>query len=86
MLDEMSAAQIAENRLEATEADAKVTPVKNGVKFILKSAMKGHRQIFWNEHLGNGEYKLRIQNANSNNQRAWFVIDSRTKTIRPAQN
>jgi hypothetical protein len=84
-LDEMSAAQIAENKLEATEADAKVQPVKNGVKFILKSAMKSRRQIFWNEHLGNNEYKLRIQNANPNNQRAWFVVDSRTRTIRPSE-
>lgn len=59
--------------------------MKNGVKFILKSAMKGRREIFWNEHLGNNEYKLRIQNSNANNQRAWFVIDSRTKTIRPSE-
>jgi len=84
MLEELSQAQSTTKRLEATEADAKMQPVKNGVKFLIKNKMKAQRQMFWNDHIGNNQFRLRIQDNNANNQRAWFVFDSRTKTIRPA--
>jgi hypothetical protein len=46
--------------------------------------MAGNRQLFYNEKMGSGQYRLRIQNSNANNKRAWFVFDSRTRTIRSA--
>lgn len=48
--------------------------------------MSGNRQLFWNEHIGGGQYRLRIQNSNANNKRAWFIFDIRTRTMRAAIN
>jgi hypothetical protein len=71
-------------RTVVQETDARIQPVKNGVKFLLKSKMAGNRQLFWNDQIGSGQYRLRIQNANPNNKRAWWIFDSRTKTMRSA--
>ena len=69
-------------RIEVQEAETRIQPVANGVRFLLKSKMNGARQLFMNEKMGHGQLRVRIQNANPNNKRAWWVFDSRTKTIR----
>lgn len=46
--------------------------------------MAGNKQVFWNEHIGGGQYRLRIQNSNANNKRAWWIFDTRTSTMRAA--
>jgi len=71
-------------KTEVTEVDAKIQPLKNGVKFLIKSKMSGEKALYWNEPIGNDQFRLRIQNSNAHNQRAWFMFDSRTATIRSA--
>ena len=44
--------------------------------------MAQSRAIFWHEHIGAGQYRLRIRNTNPANNRQWFIHDSRTHTIR----
>lgn len=57
-------------------------PIGNGILFQIKSRMAGNRALFWHEHIGGGQYRLRIRNNASYNDRQWFVFDSRTQTIR----
>ena len=71
-------------RTVVQEADVRIQPVANGVKFLLKSKMGGNRQLFWNDKMGSGQYRLRIQDANPNNKRAWWIFDARTRTMRSA--
>jgi hypothetical protein len=74
-------------RTVAEEKEARIQPVSSDkIKFLLKSKMSGSRQLFWNEHMGSGQYRLRIQNSNANNKRAWFIFDSRTRTMRSSIN
>jgi hypothetical protein len=56
--------------------------LKDGRRFQIKTRMRGHRALFWHEHIGGGQYRLRIHNNNSRNNRQWWIFDSRTKTIR----
>jgi hypothetical protein len=57
-------------------------PLKDGVKFQLKSKMAGNKAVFWHEHIGGGQYRLRIRNNNPSDNRQWFVFDHRTRSIR----
>jgi hypothetical protein len=59
-------------------------PVKDGVKFMLRSRMPGGKMIIYHSHVGRGQYVLRIANFNTNDKRAYWVFDSRTRTIRVA--
>jgi hypothetical protein len=40
------------------------------------------RALFWSEHIGSNQYRLRIQNNNPGNNRQWWTFDWRTKSIR----
>jgi hypothetical protein len=44
--------------------------------------MKDHRALFYAEHIGGSQFRLRIQNNNPNDKKQWWSFDSRTKTIR----
>jgi hypothetical protein len=57
-------------------------PRKDGVLFQIKSLMKGRRALFYSEHIGSGQYRLRIRNNKPKDNKQWFVFDWRTKTIR----
>jgi hypothetical protein len=57
-------------------------PLKSGLKFQIKSRMKNNRALFWNEHIGGDQWRLRIRNNNPENMKQWFTFDARTKTIR----
>jgi hypothetical protein len=57
-------------------------PVADGVKFQIKSAMDAHRAVFSHEHIGSNQFRLRIRANDPDNNKQWFVHDSRTKTIR----
>ena len=48
--------------------------------------MAENRALYWSEHIGAQQYRLRIRNNRPNGQKQWFVFDSRTHTIRPASN
>jgi len=58
-------------------------PLANGVKFQIRSRMKGNKALFWKEHIGGGQYRLRIQAHDPENKRQWWFFDSRTRTVRP---
>jgi len=57
-------------------------PLSDGVKFQIKTQMKSHRALFWKEHIGGYQYRLRIRNNNPENNRQWFIFNRRTHTIR----
>ena len=61
-------------------------PLRNGIKFQIKSMMKSGRALFYAEHIGSHQYRLRVQNNNPYDNKQWFVFDWRTKSIRPAAN
>lgn len=44
--------------------------------------MSGNRALFWNEHIGGNQFRLRISNNNPRNNKQWWAFDSRTRTIR----
>jgi hypothetical protein len=45
--------------------------------------MKGNKALFWAEHIGGHQYRLRIQAHDPENKKQWFIFDSRTRTVRP---
>jgi len=57
-------------------------PLKNGRKFQIKTRMQYNRAVYWAEHIGSYQYRLRIRNTNAGDNKQWFVFDSRTNTIR----
>jgi len=57
-------------------------PLRDGVKFQIRSRMAQRRALFWHEHIGGHQFRLRIRDNNPENIRQWFVFDSRTRTIR----
>jgi hypothetical protein len=57
-------------------------PLRSGQGFQIRSRMRYHRALFWHEHIGSHQYRLRIRNTNPGNNRQWFVFDWRTRTIR----
>jgi hypothetical protein len=61
-------------------------PLKDGILFQIKSAMKGRRALKMHEHIGGGQFRLRIQNNNAKDNKQWFVFDWRSKTIRASSN
>jgi len=44
--------------------------------------MVQNRALFWHEHIGGYQYRLRIRDNNPYNNKQWWRFDSRTKTIR----
>ena len=60
-------------------------PLKNGVKFQIRSKMAEGRALYYSEHIGNYQYQLRIRNTYPGDGKQWFVFDSRTRTIRANQ-
>lgn len=57
-------------------------PLSDGVRFQIRSRMSTHRAVYWAEHIGAYQYRLRFRNTNPRDSKQWFVFDSRTKTIR----
>ena len=58
-------------------------PLSDGVKFQIRSRMHGNKALFWHEHIGGYQYRLRIQAHDPVNKRQWWIFNSRTRTIRP---
>lgn len=44
--------------------------------------MDANRAVFVHEHIGSNQYRLRIRANDPENDKQWFVHDSRTNTIR----
>lgn len=61
-------------------------PLADGVKFQIKSQMKENRALFYSESIGQGQFRLRIQDNNPEDNRQWFVFNRRTRTIRSDKN
>jgi hypothetical protein len=57
-------------------------PLKNGVKFQIRSRMATHKSLFYAEHIGANQFRLRIHWNNPYDAKQWFIFDSRTNTIR----
>lgn len=57
-------------------------PLKNGVKFQIRSRMGGNKALFWHEHIGGNQWRLRIRNHMPADNNQWWTFDSRTRTIR----
>jgi hypothetical protein len=61
-------------------------PLRNGKAFQIRSRMKTNRALFWSEHIGGHQYRLRIRDTNPGNNKQWFIFDWRTRSIRPQAN
>ena len=57
-------------------------PKKDGRKFQIRTHLRSKRAIFWHERWAGNQYRLRIRDSNPENNRQWFIFDSRTNTIR----
>jgi len=57
-------------------------PLASGVKFQIKSKMRGNRAVKYHEHIGNHQYRLRLQDNDPSDKRQWWTFDARTQTIR----
>jgi hypothetical protein len=57
-------------------------PLRDGQRFQIKSQMKTNRALFWKEHIGGQQYRLRIRTNDPENNRQWFIFDWRTRSIR----
>ena len=57
-------------------------PIKDGVRFQIKTRMATNRAIFWREDIGGQQFRLRIRDNNPKDMKQFWVFDSRTKTIR----
>jgi len=57
-------------------------PKKDDEKFQFKTQMASKRALFWYDHIGSNQYRLRIRDNASYDLRQWWVFDSRTHTIR----
>jgi len=57
-------------------------PIKDGEKFQIRSRMTEGRSLYFSEHIGNYQWRLRIQDHQPADDRQWWVFDSRTKSIR----
>jgi hypothetical protein len=44
--------------------------------------MHGHRALYWEEDIGSSQFRLRIRTSIPDYTNQWFVVDSRTMTIR----
>lgn len=44
--------------------------------------MVTHKTLYWAEHIGRNQFRLRIQWHNPYDKQQWFTFDSRTQTIR----
>lgn len=44
--------------------------------------MSTFRALYWEEHIGGNQYRLRIRNNQPKNNRQWFVFNRRSRTIR----
>jgi len=61
-------------------------PLGDNVRFQIKSQMKYHRALFYKEHIGGQQYRLRIRDNNPENVKQWWIFNRRTRTIRAANN
>jgi hypothetical protein len=59
-------------------------PFNDGVRFQIRSKMSGGRALFWHEHIGGNQYRLRIRNHAPGEGKQWFVFNKRTRSIRAA--
>jgi hypothetical protein len=57
-------------------------PLRDGQRFMIKSRMRGNKVLFFREHIGHNQYRLRIRTSNPSDYRQWFTFDRRTRTIR----
>jgi hypothetical protein len=57
-------------------------PIKDGVRFQIKSRMAHFRALFWDNQISSGQFQLRIRNDQSKDNKQWFIFDKRTRTIR----
>jgi len=57
-------------------------PVADNVRFQIRSQMAGGRGLTWWTHIGGEQYDLRILDHNPAEAQAWWVIDSRTRSVR----
>lgn len=54
----------------------------DNVKFQIRSQMAGGKGVVYHEHIGGNQYLLRIINYEKFEEKAYWVFDSRTRTIR----
>jgi hypothetical protein len=57
-------------------------PFNDGVKFQIRSRMRGGKAVFYREHIGGNRFRLRIHQWNPEDRRQWFTFDRRTLSIR----
>jgi len=57
-------------------------PLPDGRKFQIKSRMSGYRALYWAEHIGGWQFRLRIRNNMAIDNKQWWIFDTRTRSIR----
>jgi hypothetical protein len=59
-----------------------LNPIRDGIKFQIKTRMAENRALFWHEAIAGGQFRLRIRNNNPANNKQWWIFSSRTHTVR----
>ena len=62
---------------------AKASGIKQNTKFQIVTKLAGNKVLFYNEHIGGGQYRLRIR-APKGDRREWWIYDFGTRSIRLA--
>lgn len=57
-------------------------PIGDRKRFQIKSRMSGNRALFWREHIGGNQFRVRIQDNNPASSNQWWAFDTRTRTVR----
>jgi hypothetical protein len=68
--------------IDQTQGHRHKQPIGDNQRFQIRSRMATERALFYHEHIGGQQYRLRIQNHEPWNEKQWFIFDSRTKSIR----
>jgi len=64
---------------------AKPSRISSNKKFQIVTRMRSKRVLYYNEHIGSAQFRLRIRKPKGDN-REWWVYDSKTQSIRLANN
>ena len=69
--------------IDQQEAQWPKQPIDDGVKFQIRSKMAGGKALFYHEKTNEDQYIVRIQDHQPWDDKQWWFLDSRTRTIRP---
>lgn len=70
--------------LKIVEVQEHKQPLHDGSKFLLRSRIKGGKLVYYANEISKKQYQLKARSLTRNLNKAYWVFDSRTNTIRAA--